>query len=67
MVAVVRNLLLLALIFSLTPYILSAKEIKIAGGAAPMNNIFKPIKEEFESKTGIYLNLIEIGPNLAMV
>lgn len=67
MIAVVRNLLLLALIFSLTPHILSAKEIKIAGGAAPMNNIFKPIKEEFESKTGIYLNLIEIGPKLAMV
>lgn len=42
------------------------KEIKIAGGAAPMNNIFKPMKEEIEGKTGISLNLLELGPKIAM-
>jgi len=43
-----------------------AKEVKVAGGAAPVENIFKPIKEHFEKATGIKLHIIPIGPKLAI-
>ena len=39
-----------------------AKDIKIDGGAAPLNNIFKKIKEPFEKATGHKLILKESGP-----
>ena len=42
------------------------KEIKISGGAAPMNNIFKRIKDVFEKKSGHSLTLIEQSPELAL-
>lgn len=41
-------------------------EIKIAGGAAPMNNIFKRIKDAFEKKTKHTLVLTEQSPELAL-
>lgn len=43
-----------------------SKEIKIAGGAAPMQNIFFRIKADFESKTGHKLILQEVSPELAL-
>lgn len=43
-----------------------AQEIKIGAGAAPTENIFKPIKEPFEKATGIKLNIIASGPKIAM-
>lgn len=40
----------------------AAEILKVGGGSAPMENIFKRIKPHFESKTGIILELVECGP-----
>lgn len=41
---------------------LSAQTLKIDGGAAPMNNIFKKVKVAFEKASGMTLELKESGP-----
>jgi len=46
---------------------LGAQTIRIDGGAAPMENIFKRIKPAFETKSGLKLDLRENGPELALV
>ena len=43
-----------------------AQEIKIGAGAAPTENILKPIREHFEKATGIKLHIIASGPKVAM-
>ena len=43
-----------------------AKEIKVGAGAAPTENVLKPIKEHFEKATGIKLQIISTGPKNAM-
>lgn len=43
-----------------------SKEIKVSGGAAPMNNIYKRIKVIYEKKSGKTLTLIEQSPELAL-
>lgn len=50
-------------IFSLNSF---SAEIKVAGGAAPMNNIFKRLKTSFEKKSGHSLALTEQSPELAL-
>jgi len=44
----------------------SATEIKVGAGAAPVENVLKPIKEHFEKATGIKLTIIASGPKIAM-
>ncbi|MEW6735325.1 MAG: substrate-binding domain-containing protein [Acidobacteriota bacterium] len=39
-----------------------AQEIKVGAGVAPVENIFKPIKEPFEKVSGIKLTIIDNGP-----
>ena len=41
---------------------LAAETLRIGGGSAPMENIFKRIKEPFQQKTGIALELVDSGP-----
>lgn len=41
-------------------------EIKVGAGAAPVENILKPIKTHFEKATGIKLTIIASGPKIAM-
>lgn len=43
------------------------EELKIGAGAAPTENILKPIKEAFERGTGIKLFIISSGPKNAFV
>lgn len=43
-----------------------ADEIKIGAGAAPTENVLKPVKEHFEKATGIKLHIISSGPKIAM-
>lgn len=43
-----------------------AVEIKVSGGAAPMNNIYKKIKDAFEKHSGHRLVLNEQSPELAL-
>jgi phosphate transport system substrate-binding protein len=46
--------------------VLQAEEIRVGGGAAPIENIFKKIKTPFEQKTGIQLVLSANGPDKAL-
>lgn len=55
-----------ALTISFSSHVSAADEIRISGGAAPMNNIFKPIKEKFEETTKIKLVLTEQAPEKAL-
>jgi len=43
-----------------------AAEIKIGAGAAPTENVLKPIKDAFESASGIRLSIISSGPKIAL-
>lgn len=43
-----------------------ANELKVGAGAAPTENVLKPIKEHFEKATGIKLNIISSGPKVAL-
>lgn len=44
----------------------NAAAIKVGGGAAPINNIFRKVQEPFTKKTGIQLEITEEGPDLAL-
>jgi phosphate transport system substrate-binding protein len=46
---------------------LAAPPLRIGGGAAPMENIFKPVKAAFEARSGLQLELRENGPDLALL
>lgn len=59
-----RKLLLLMLVFPLGA---QAPTLRIDGGSAPMNNIFKRIKPAFEKAHGITLELKESGPEGALL
>ena len=58
------RIILTALLFAALN--VQAAEIKVSGGAAPMNNIFKLIKGSFEKKTGHTLVLNEQSAELAL-
>lgn len=56
----------LFLSFILVPFAI-AEELKIGAGAAPYENVLKPIRPYFEKATGITLNVINSGPKKAMI
>ena len=41
--------------------VLAAETLRVGGGSTPMENIFKRIKEPFQEKTGIVIELVENG------
>lgn len=43
-----------------------AQEVKVGAGAAPTENVLKPVKEHFEKATGIKLQIIASGPKIAL-
>jgi phosphate transport system substrate-binding protein len=43
-----------------------AAEIRIGAGAAPTENVLKPIKDAFEGASGIRLGIISSGPKIAL-
>ncbi len=45
----------------------AAEEIKVGGGAAPIENIFKKVEEPFEKATGLQLTLTSEGPDQAFI
>ena len=45
----------------------SAEEIKVGGGSAPIENVFKKIKEPFEKAAGMQLLLTSEGPDQAFI
>lgn len=44
-----------------------AKEIKVGAGAAPTENVLKPVKEAFEKATGHTLTILSSGPKNALL
>jgi phosphate transport system substrate-binding protein len=52
------------LLASSEPY---AADLKIGAGAAPAENILKPLKSAFESSTGVNLAIIDSGPKTALL
>lgn len=59
-------LALAALSLALLPPALSADEIKVGAGAAPTENVLKPLREAFEKATGHKLTIISSGPKVAL-
>ena len=47
--------------------IAAAEELRIGAGAAPTENILKPIKTAFEKASGVTLNTISNGPKQAFI
>lgn len=45
----------------------AAEEIKVGGGAAPIENIFKKIEEPFEKAAGVQVVLTSEGPDQAFI
>ncbi len=45
----------------------SAEELKIGAGAAPTENILKPLKSAFEKSSGLSLNVLSNGPKQAFI
>jgi phosphate transport system substrate-binding protein len=64
-----RNSVISCLIitFLLVAVNLFAEELRIGAGAAPTENILKPVKVSFEKATGISLGIIAYGPNNAFI
>lgn len=58
---------ILALTFLATAGNTLADEIRVGAGAAPSSAVLKPVKEPFESATGIKIVLLEQGPKLALL
>lgn len=55
-----------ALSFLLVPMVF-AEELKVGAGAAPFENVLKPVRSYFEKATSITLNVVNSGPKNAMV
>lgn len=47
------------------PLDVGAAEIKVGAGAAPTENVLKPIKDAFEKASGVSLGIISSGPKIA--
>ncbi len=43
-----------------------ATEVKVGAGAAPTENVLKPVKEAFEASSGMRLHIISSGPKIAL-
>lgn len=48
------------------PAAASAAEIKIGAGAAPTENVLKPVQDAFEKASGVKLKIISSGPKIAL-
>jgi phosphate transport system substrate-binding protein len=64
--AILNNAILVFFLTSISATAFS-EELRIGGGAAPMNNIFLKIQKQFEKATGIKLILKEDGPDVALI
>lgn len=58
--------LLSIIVFFGFSFTVSAEEIRIGAGAAPMENIFKRVEAPFKAATGIQLNLTKVNPKTAI-
>ena len=64
----IRTIITAFALLACTPVIqASAEELRIGAGAAPTENILKPIKAAFEKASGLTLSTISNGPKQAFV
>lgn len=54
------------LLFLLFPLKGHSAEVVVGAGAAPVENVLKPIKDAFEKATGITLKIVPSGPKVAL-
>jgi phosphate transport system substrate-binding protein len=60
------GLITIALCIATAGLATAAEELKIGAGAAPVENVLKPVREAFEKATGIRLSVLPSGPKVAM-
>jgi len=66
MILYVRLALVLVMLFTL-PLAVLAEEVRVGAGAAPVENILKPIKIPFEKATALTLGIFASGPKAAFL
>lgn len=66
MMRTLRCLTTLACTLAIPLGAVQAAEIKIGAGAAPTENVLKPVKDAFENASGIRLSIISSGPKIAL-
>jgi phosphate transport system substrate-binding protein len=44
-----------------------AEEIRLGGGGASINTVFKPVKPHFEKATGITITVLESSPKNGLI
>lgn len=62
-----RISLALSLMALLATGIASAADLKVGAGAAPAENVLKPVKAAFEAASGINLAIVDSGPKNALL
>ena len=62
-----RFITIVAAMFFASAGTASAEDIRVGGGAAPIENIFRKIKQPFEAATGLQLSLRADGPDKAFL
>lgn len=63
----VRILSLFFCVAVLSSHLASAADLKIGAGAAPAENVLKPVKAAFEASSGINLAVVDSGPKNALL
>lgn len=61
------SIVAIVLFLSSTSFGVFAGEIKVGAGAAPTENVLKPVEKPFEKATGIRLYIISSGPKVALM
>ncbi len=64
---IITRLSVTSLILMSLPLICLAEEVRVGAGAAPTENILKPLKAPFEKATGLTLATFSSGPKAAFV
>ncbi len=60
-------LIVCAALFFTSAFCVCAEEIKVGAGAAPTENVLKPVKGPFEKATGMQLTILSSGPKVALM
>lgn len=64
---IISRLAVACLLLLSLPMICLAEEVRVGAGAAPTENILKPVKAPFEKATGMILGIFASGPKAAFV
>ncbi|MBF0506719.1 MAG: substrate-binding domain-containing protein [Nitrospirae bacterium] len=62
-----RTLLVVLLVAVMTGSTVFAEEVRVGGGGASINTVFKPVKPHFEKATGLNMALFESTPKSGLI